>query len=51
MGVRGEIMGKERSGRGKEGGECEGDMRCKKPWQRAYLLCEISSRMRLRAVV
>lgn len=29
----------------------EGDMRCKKPWQRAYLLCGIRSRMRLRSVV
>lgn len=41
MGVRGEIMGKERSGR-EEVGErvwrgSEGDMRCKKPWQTAYL--------------
>lgn len=27
------------------------DMRCMKPWQSAYLLCGIRSRMRLRSVV
>lgn len=46
-------MGKERSGRRREGRPegGEGDMRCKKPWQRPYLLCGIRSWMRLRTGV